>query len=197
MEIARRLTTEQRTEVLDAAVGDRRNRRHKPGRAMERSTYRFDVVCDFGAFRDLQRHRMLTLEWQRLTPRLGFDLPDDIVATGFGRDWNELMATAADLYERVRSELDADVAQYVVPFAANIRFVMEMNPREAFHLLELRSQPAGHSAYRRVAQEMHRLIAEQAGHTSIADAMKFVDHSSVDLERLESERRAEQRRQGR
>jgi thymidylate synthase ThyX len=137
---------------------------------------------------------MLTLEWQRLSPRLGFDLPDDIVAAGFETEWNDIMATATDLYERIRSELGADVAQYVVPFAANIRFVMEMNPREAFHLLELRSQPAGHPAYRSVAQEMHRLIGERAGHSGIAQAMRFVDHSSVDLERLESERRAEQRR---
>lgn len=193
--IAEGMSTRDRAAAMAAAVGDRTNRRHKPGRAFERTAYRFDVVCDFGAFRDLQRHRMLTLEWQRLSTRLGFDTPQDIVSAGFESDWTDIMSTASDLYERIRVHLGSDVAQYVVPFAANIRFVMEMNPREAFHLLELRSQPAGHPAYRSVAQEMHRQIADVAGHPAIAEAMQFVDHAAVDLERLASERRAEQRRE--
>jgi hypothetical protein len=71
---------------------------------------------------------------------------------------------------------------------------MEMNPRQAFHLIELRSQAAGHPAYRWVAHEMQRAIAEVAGHRLLADAMSFVDHSDVDLERLDSERKAELRR---
>ena len=194
LELAEAMSPGERAAVLDALIGDRENRRHKPGRPMERTAYRFDVVCDFGAFRDLQRHRMLTLEWQRLSTRLGFDVPEDIVTAGFGDEWSALVSEASELYERLREALGPDVAQYVVPFAANIRFMMEMNPREAFHLIELRSQPAGHPSYRAIAQQMHRQIAEVAGHTAIAEAMKFVDHTSVDLERLESERRAEQRR---
>ncbi len=188
------MTNHGRERLLREAIGNRDNRRHKPGRAFERTAYRFDVVCDFGAFRDLQRHRMLTLEWQRFTTRLGFDLPDDIDLAGYGQIWDDITGEAAELYEDLAGALGLDVAQYVVPFAANVRFSMEMNPREAFHLLELRSQPAGHIAYRRVAQEMHRQIAEVAGHRLIADAMGFVDHDDVDLERLESERRAEDRR---
>jgi thymidylate synthase ThyX len=78
--------------------------------------------------------------------------------------------------------------------AFRIRFVMQMNAREAMHLIELRSTPQGHPSYRRVAQEMHRLIEEEAGHTAIAAAMAFADHSSVELERLEAERRTEARR---
>jgi thymidylate synthase ThyX len=161
---------------------------------MERVHYRFDIVCDFAAFRDLQRHRMLTLEWQRLSTRLGFHTPDDVVEAGFEREWTDLMQESAGFYERVNAELGADVAQYVVPFAANIRFMMEMNAREAFHLIELRSQPQGHPTYRRVAHEMHRLIGEQAGHRAVAQAMSFVDYSDIDLERLEAERRAAARR---
>lgn len=188
------MTDSQRAEIISALIGDRTNRRHKPSRAMERVRYRFDVVCDFAAFRDLQRHRMLTIEWQRLSTRLGFHTPEDVVEAGFGSEWTDLMQESADFYERVNDELGADVAQYVVPFAANIRFMMEMNAREAFHLIELRSQPQGHPTYRRVAHEMHRLIGEQAGHTSIAEAMSFVDYSDIDLERLEAERRAAARR---
>jgi thymidylate synthase ThyX len=194
VDVARKMTHDERARIITDLIGDRENRRHKPGRPMERSSYRFDVVCDFGAFRDLQRHRLMTIEWQRLSTRLGFDTPNDIEGAGHGTVWAEAMERSADMYERMREAHGADVAQYVVPFAANIRFVMEMNARQAYHLIELRSQPAGHSAYRRVAHEMHRLIAEEAGHSVIAGGMTFVDHSDVDLERLEAERATERRR---
>jgi len=161
---------------------------------MERTTYRFDVTCDIGAFRDLQRHRLMTLEWQRYTTRLGYDLPAEVEELGLGDEWHRLMAQSLTFYEELRQDLGADVAQYVVPFAFNVRFVMEMNPRQAFHLIELRSQAAGHPAYRRVAHEMHRAIDEVAGHHLIAEAMSHVDYSDVDLERLESERKSEARR---
>ena len=164
---------------------------------MERTAYRFDVVCDYGAFRDLQRHRMMTIEWQRFTTRLGYDLPIDLVEAGHEVAWRSVMDRAADVYERIRESLGPDVAQYAVPFASNVRFVMEMSPRQAFHLIELRSQPAGHPAYRAVAHEMHRQIAEVAGHRLVADAMRFVDYEGADLERLDAERRAEQRRRER
>lgn len=195
--IAEGMSHEERATVIADLIGNRENRRHKPGRPMETTGYRFDVVCDFGAFRDLQRHRLMTIEWQRLSTRLGFDVPYDIVDAGHEATWNEAMERSADMYERIRQEHGADVAQYVVPFAANIRFVMEMNARQAYHLIELRSQPAGHPAYRRVAHEMHRLIRDVAGHTAIADGMTYVDHSDVDLERLEAERAAERRRANR
>jgi thymidylate synthase ThyX len=188
------MSFEERATVLAELFGERRNRRHKPGRALERSSYRFDVMCDFGAFRDLQRHRLMTIEWQRLSTRLGYDLPSDLDDVGLGPDFRRVMDRAGELYEETRAMLGSDVAQYVVPFAFNIRFVMEMNARQAFHLIELRTQPAGHPAYRRVGLEMHRLIDQVAGHHAIAAAMRFVDYSEVDLERLESERRAEKRR---
>jgi len=188
------LGSDERARIIAALIGDRSNRRYKPGRAMERPVYRFDIACDFGAFRDLQRHRMMTLDWQRLSTRLGYLVPEDLDEAG-GRDrFVGLLDDAGELYELTREQLGQDVAQYVVPFAFHIRFMMEMNAREAMHMIELRTQPAGHPSYRQVAAEMHRQIAEVAGHRAIADAMRFVDYSSVDLERLESERRAEQRR---
>jgi thymidylate synthase ThyX len=153
------------------------------------------VTCDIGAFRDLQRHRLMTLEWQRYTTRLGYDLPPEVEDLGLTDDWDRIMDDSRDLYEEMRDDLGPDVAQYVVPFAYNVRFVMEMNPRQAFHLIELRSQAAGHPAYRRVAHEMHLAIREVAGHTLLADAMTHVDYSDVDLERLEGERKAELRRE--
>ena len=195
LEMAREMRPEQRAEIMKAMVGERANRRHKPGRAMERTTYRFDVKCDIGAFRDLQRHRLMTLEWQRYNTRLGYDLPEDLIAQGLDGEWSALMDDSGELYEEMREDLGPDVAQYVVPFAYNIRFVMEMNPRQAFHLIELRSQPAGHPAYRSVAHQMHIAIKEVAGHRLIADAMSHVDYTDVDLERLEGERRAQRKRE--
>ncbi len=194
-EIARSMSDDERGAVIADLIGDRSNRRHKPGRPMERSDYRFEVVCDFGAFRDLQRHRLMSLEWQPISTRLGFDLPADIADAGHTAAWTTAMERAGEWYERLRDRFGVDVAQYAVPFAANMRFVMQMNARQAFHLIELRSQSAGHPAYRHVAHEMHRLIRDVAGHRRIAEAMTFVDYSDVDLERLESERRSEARRQ--
>ena len=188
-----RMSSEQVTELLASLVGERRNRRHKPGRALERSYYRFDVVCDFGAFRDLQRHRMMTIEWQPLTTRLGHERPEELADAGLTGLWDRTLEEAGEFYERVRTSLGRQVAQYAVPFACHIRFMMEMNARQALHLIELRTQPAGHPNYRRVCIEMHRQIAEVAGHTRIADAFTFLNTQGVDLERLDSERRAAQR----
>jgi len=194
LEIAMRMTSEERAAVIRAYVGDRRNRRHKPGRAMERVSYRFDIVSDFGSFRDLQRHRMLTIDWQRLGTHHGFVTPPDIEATGQGVAWREAMDRMGALCQKVTRELGPEVAQYVVPFAFRLRYSMQLNAREAFHMLELRTSPQGHPDYRRVCLEMHRLIREQAGHTLIADAMTYVNRESYDLGRLEAERRSAAKR---
>jgi thymidylate synthase ThyX len=189
----RRLSHDERVALLAAYIGDRRNRRHRPGRAFERTDYRFELVTDYGAFRDLQRHRMLTIEWQRLGISLGYDMPELVADAGLGDQYVEAIDRAEDLYRTLEPDF-AEQAVYAVALAHRIRYVMQFNAREAMHLIELRSGSQGHPAYRRVAQQMHRAIAEQAGHRALADAMTFVDHGSTDLERLESERRSERRR---
>jgi len=194
LELARRTTADERNAVLAAYVGKRLNRRHRPGRAFERTAYRFDVLGDYGAFRDLQRHRLLTLEWQRLTPRHGYVVPEPIAEAGAADDWRRVMAESAALHDAIEAAGLPEVASYAVSMAYRVRFYMEMNAREAMHLIELRTTPQGHASYRRVGQAMHRLIAEHAGHRAIAAAMSFVDHSEVALERLEAERAAERRR---
>jgi len=194
LDYVRRLPVEDRQTLLRTAIGQRGNRRHKPGRAIERAFYRFDVLSDYGVFRDLQRHRMLTLEWQRLSPAHGFVTPDSVADIGAEALWIEAMERTAALYERTATAHGPDVAQYVVPFAYRIRYYLHMNAREAFHFIELRSQRPGHPDYRRVAQEMHRLIRDVAGHRLIADGMSFVDHNDYDLARLESERRSAAKR---
>jgi thymidylate synthase ThyX len=192
MAVAREMTPEQRAEILTASVGDRRNRRHRPSRAWERTQYRFDVLCDYGAFRDLQRHRPLTIEWQRLTTQHGYEVPEQIVDAGMSGEWERVMAAGRAMEISLREEGFDEVAQYAVPMAYRIRFVMQMTAREAMHLTELRSQAQGHPAYRRVAQAMHSLIG--GVHPAIAAAFTHISYDEVDLERLEAERRTDTRR---
>jgi thymidylate synthase ThyX len=192
LEAASRMTRDERAAVLAAYVGKRLNRRHRPGRAFERASYRFDVLGDYGAFRDLQRHRLLTLEWQRLTPRHGHVRPDAIAEAGAADDWRRVMDESAQLHDAIEAAGLPEVASYAVAMAYRVRFYMEMNAREAMHVIELRTAPQGHPAYRRICQLMHRLIGER--HPAIADAMTFADHSMVELERLQAERAAERRR---
>jgi thymidylate synthase ThyX len=194
IERVRAMSAEDRLSVMRAYVGDRANRRHKPGRALERTDYRFDVVSDYGAFRDLQRHRIMTVEWQELSPRHGYTRPPDIDEAGFTDRFDEAMGVSADLWATL-SERFPERASYAVALAYRIRYVMQFNAREAMHLIELRTSVQGHPSYRRVGQDMHRLIAEKAGHRVVAEMMRFVDHSGGDeLERLDAERRAEDRR---
>jgi thymidylate synthase ThyX len=192
--IARTMPADDRTALLRAYVGDRANRRHKPGRAFERTRYRFDVLADYGAFRDLQRHRLLTLEWQPLTPHHGCVEPAAIEEAGALHDWREVMHRSADLYGALDAHGLTHAASYAVAMAYRVRFYMDMNAREAMHIIELRTAPQGHPSYRRVCQAMHRAIAEVAGHRAIADTMQFADHSAVELERLQQERAMERKR---
>ena len=189
----RRISADERVALLQAYAGDRRNRRHKPGRAFERTDYRFDVLSDYGAFRDLQRHRLLTIEWQSLTPRHGYTRPELVDEAGGAAAFDAAMGRSATLYDALVEPFPAQ-APYAVCMAYRVRYAMQLNAREAMHLLELRSAPQGHPAYRRIALDMHRLIAERAGHRAIAAAMRHVSTEDPGLERLESERRAERRR---
>jgi len=193
----RAMSVEDRLDVIKAYVGHRENRRHRPGRAFERTDYRFDVLSDYGAFRDLQRHRMLTIDWQPLSPRHGFVMPEAVTAAGVETEFRGAMERSASLHQALMED-HPDQAAYAVSLAYRVRYSMQFNAREAMHMLELRTTPQGHEAYRRVCQRMHTAIAEKAGHKALAEAMRFVDHTGEPaLGRLDAERRAEQRRRSR
>ncbi len=194
IDLARRMTVAERSSLLRAYVGQRTNRRHKPGRAFERTSYRFDILADYGAFRDLQRHRLLTLEWQPLGTEHGYTEPAAIEEAGAQDDWGRVLERSAALYSALRDQGLEEAAPYAVSMAYRVRFYMDMNAREAMHVIELRTAPQGHPSYRRVCQLMHRAIAEDAGHRAIAEAMQFADHSVVELERLQAERALEAKR---
>ena len=190
----RAMSAAERVAVVRAYCGDRQNRRHRPGRALERVYYRFDVLSDYGAFRDLQRHRMLTIEWQPLSTRHGYVRPEAVAVAGEDEKFDAVMARSARLYEALCAEF-GDQASYAVALAYRIRYSMQMNAREAMHMVELRTTLQGHPAYRRVCQRMHALIAEQAGHVAVAELMSFVNHAEdPGLGRLDAEKRVEKLR---
>jgi len=181
-----------RAELVRELVAARENRRHRPGRGFETLSYRFEIVSDYGAFRDLQRHRLLTCQWQRLSPDLGADVPHELVDAGLGGDYERALDVSRGEYMRLRDAGMIEEAPYALCLAFRIRYVLELDAREALHLIELRSGREGHPSYRAVAHEMRRAIAEV--HPAVAAAMDFVDDSTEErLERLLSEMRNEGR----
>jgi thymidylate synthase ThyX len=185
-----RLAADERAALLRELIGARENRRHRPGRGFETVSYRFEIVSDYGAFRDLQRHRLLTCQWQRLSPDLGADLPEELVRAGLGGEYERALDVSHAEYGRLRGEGLVEEAPYALSLAYRIRYVLELDAREALHLIELRSGREGHPSYRAVAHQMRREIAEV--HPNIAAAMTFVDDSTEErLERLLSEMRNE------
>jgi thymidylate synthase ThyX len=189
-----RLSAEERARLIADLVGTRENRRHRPGRGLEAVRYRFEVVSDYGAFRDLQRHRLLTIQWQELTPRLGADMPEEVGLAGCGGAYSEALEVSERAWSELRDAGHGPAAQYALCLAFRLRYVLDLNAREAIHLIELRSGAQGHPSYRAVAQEMHRLIAEV--HPAIAAAMQHVDLTTEPrLERLLAEMRTQARRE--
>ena len=162
----------------------------------ERTDYRFELVTDYGAFRDLQRHRLLSIEWQALGTDLGYEVPELIEEAELADRYVESLERSRALHDSL-VKFFPEQCTYAVALAYNVRFSMEMNAREAMHLIELRSTPQGHPAYRRVATEMYRLIDDEAGHHAIAASMSFVDLGESELGRLDAEQRAEAKSVGR
>jgi thymidylate synthase ThyX len=183
----------ERVELLGALVGERANRRHRPGRGFEALRYRFEIVSDYGAFRDLQRHRMLTCQWQRLGPDLGAGVPEEVREAGVGEEFERALEVSRGEFERLREAGFAEQAPYALCLAFRIRYVLDLNAREAMQLIELRSGREGHPTYRAVAQAMHERIAEV--HPGVAGAMSHVDTSREPrLERILGEIRTHQKR---
>lgn len=182
--MARAMTPEQRKQIAHEAAHRRTNRRHKPGRAFENAYYTFDILADFGCYRDLQRHRMLTQERQDLTVVHGYDLPQEIVEAGFEREYREAMEKAAETYHQIYKQHPKE-AQYIVPFAYKIRWYNTINLRGVYWLAELRSSQQGHPNYRKIAQRMYQKVKEV--HPTLAECMRFVDMNDYTLGRLQAE----------
>jgi thymidylate synthase ThyX len=183
----------ERAELISELAGERRNRRHRPGRGWEAVRYRFEIVSDYGGFRDLQRHRLLTCQWQRLGPDLGAGIPEEVREAGAGSDYERALELSRREFHRLAEEGLSDAAPYALCLGYRIRYVLDLNAREAMHLIELRSGREGHPTYRAVAQAMYERIA--AVHPAIARAMTHVDSSREPrLERILSEIRTHRKR---
>jgi thymidylate synthase ThyX len=186
------LDEDDRAALLSELVGGRENRRHRPGRGFEALHYRFEIVSDYGAFRDLQRHRMLTIQWQSLTPNLGAGVPEQVELAGCGDDYRRALEISANEYERLLDSGSRTAAPYALCLGYRIRYILDLNAREAMQLIELRSGREGHPSYRAVAHEMHDQIANV--HPAVARAMTHVDDATEPrLERILSEMRIQMR----
>ena len=182
----RNLPPDERATMLAELVGERENRRHRPGRGFEALRYRFEVVSDYGAFRDLQRHRLLTVQWQTLGPELGAGVPHELDEAGVGDLYRAGLERSREEYARIADAGRPELAHYALSLGYRIRYVLDMNAREAMHLIELRSGREGHPAYRAVAHALHAEI--ERVHPAVAATMTFVDRDTEPrLERILSE----------
>lgn len=181
-------TYEQKLEVFDAYMGDRLNRRHRPGRAIEKAHYSWDLVCDYAIFRDLQRHRMVDdLAWQQLTPRYGYEIPKLVEDAGLADTFEECFQISLKLHSLLQQSGYGLEAQYATLLGHRMRWKITYNAREAFHLHEIRTSPQGHPGYRKLIMQMHQKLAE--AHPMMAEAMKFVNTGEdEELTRLAAER---------
>jgi len=187
-ESVRSMPETAKTRLLKQTIDLRGHRRHKPERGLEMAFYTFDILGDYGMYRDLQRHRMLTQERQPLTTRYGYDTPDEIEDASLGVEYHQTMSRAADAFETIAKEFPHE-AQYVVPMSYNIRWYVHINLRALIWLTEIRSTPQGHTGYRRIAQEMFRKV--EVAQPLLAKYMKFVDLNEYSLGRLSAEQRQE------
>lgn len=179
---------DKKADVFDAYIGERLNRRHRPGRALEKAHYSWDLVCDYGIFRDLQRHRMVDdLEWQPLTPRHGYDVPQIVEDAGLSDKFEKCFDLSLKLYSLLQQNGFAHEAQYATLLGHRMRWKVTYNARAAFHIHELRTSPQGHTGYRKLIKAMHDKLAET--HPMLASAMKFVNQDEdPELARLAAER---------
>ena len=186
-----KMAQEKKFEIIKNLTNLRKNRRHRPSRAFENVYYTFDLLNNFGMFRDFHRHRTLTLQRQLLTTDHGFNLPEEIKILGIDKEFKECMNKTKNSFDKIRKKFP-EQAQYIVNFAYNYPYFMKFNLREACHLIELRTVPQGHLDYRRVAQQMYHQINQV--HPNLSKIIKFVDLKEYDLERFESEKRTEEKR---
>jgi thymidylate kinase/thymidylate synthase ThyX len=181
-------TYDEKLRVFKAYMGERLNRRHKPGRALEKAHYSWDIVCDYGIFRDLQRHRMVDdLAWQQLTPRYGYDVPELVEEAGLTEEFEACFDLSLKLHSLLIAEGFEHEAQYATLLGHKMRWKITYNARQAFHFHELRTTPHGHPGYRKLVREMHEKLAEV--HPLIAEAIQFVNKDEdPELTRLAAER---------
>jgi thymidylate synthase ThyX len=183
----RQLSETDLEEIFDASCKHRTNRRHKSPRALEHASFTFEIIGDFGIYRDLQRHRLLTQDRQLVSCHYGFSVPVELIGTDMEEPYCEALEKAKEVYDTIASELPEE-AQYIVPMAYNLRWYFTVNLRALQWMCELRSMPQGHPHYRYVAQEMARLVCKEF--PVFERFLTFVDYEGYELGRLPQEQRS-------
>jgi len=185
--IVRDLPADKKELVRSTYLGDRKTRRDRPGRALESGyPYTFDLITDFGTYKDLERHRMMTQQRQRYAPTLGFNMPADLAAAGFADKAEACVAKAVALYDLLKGELP-EAASYATLHGSRVRWTLGINDRALMHMIELRTTPQGHPSYRRICQMMHDAVTARSAWRGAA--MKFADHNDYASARGDSEAR--------
>ncbi|MGB7960121.1 MAG: FAD-dependent thymidylate synthase [Nitrososphaeraceae archaeon] len=188
----RSLKKNERINIIRMYTKFRSNRRHRPGRAFEMVDYTFELLTNFGMFRDLHRHRLVTIERQLLSTKHGYDIPQEIVDLGISNEFKDCMYECNEVYEILSNRMP-EQAQYVVNFAFRYPYFLKINLREACHMIELRTLPQGHADYRSVCQRLFKYIEEK--NPILAEGIKFVDLNTYELERFTTEKKTEKKRQ--
>ncbi len=179
---AKNMSEKEKEGILKSLRKYRQNRHHKLPRATEEAMVAFDITADWGVYKDMMRHRVLTRHRQLFTNELGYILPEEIAASKFSSLYREAMERAGDLYSKLKKTMPAE-AQYVVTHGSYNRFYIKMNIREAVHMAELRSIPQGHPTYRKIAQDIAIAIGKKLP-TIQKYLFPFVDYKDYELERL-------------
>lgn len=185
-----KLDHEKKMEIFRSYVGDRSNRRQRPGRALEKAHFEWEIVGDYGTFRDLQRHRVVdSWEWQNLSPEFGYNVPNLVSEAGFEDDFRACFSLSVKLFS-VMSQDNESQAQYATLFGHRMRYRFIMNLRQLFHFLELRTGPAGHPGYRKICNQMFNIL--KVVYPISGDGMRFVNQGEdPELARLTAERIAQ------
>ncbi|MBI4018631.1 MAG: FAD-dependent thymidylate synthase [Candidatus Aenigmarchaeota archaeon] len=190
LQLSHSMSLDNKAKVIEEYTRQRSNRRHRPGRAFENAYYTFDILGNYGIYRDLHRHRALTQQRQILTTELGYDIPKELVAVGAAEKYHDAMRKAGEAWKKISAKMPWQ-AQYVVPFGYRIRWYFTLNARELYHLLELRTVKQGHPDYRRICQKMY--VLAKAAHPAVFKNMRFVDMNNYEMQRDEAEKRIDRK----
>ena len=181
------MTDEEKEKIFDTYLQNMKDF-DNPMRELEHLQFSFDVVMDYGAFRDLQRHRICTQTNQNLGIDLGYDIPKDLIDAGVKDKYVKVMDKAVELYKKISGKYPLQ-AQYVLPLGFKKRFLITMNLRELHHFIKLRTVPFAHESYRKIAYKMYEIMKEDYPLLS-----KYIvcNYSTEELGRLKTEERTEQ-----
>jgi thymidylate synthase ThyX len=181
----------KRNEIILAYTKFRGNRRHRPGRAFEMVEYLIEMFTNYGMFRDLHRHRILTMERQLLSTKHGYDIPKEIIDSGMEKDFKDCMYLCSNTYQNIAKTMPIE-AQYAVNFAYKYPYFIKINLRELYHVIELRTTAQGHPDYRYICQQIFEKIKEV--HPVLLKGMRFVDMNHYEFGRFDTEKRKELKR---